>query len=203
MSCVVGVVGKDAVYIGSDSIVTIGDSVVYTKHKKVVATKNIVFGVVGTIDIVPIMREVLSAPEFVAEDSISSDKMMSISDKFRLLAEDKGYVHENTSEGVGIPYFEGEVLLSNGSGLFHLHSTFSMSEVSEGFAAIGQGGDTALGYLRCVQMNDGLDSEIYSASYAIVGALGSAFRYNIWVRPPYHIYRHGFDGSIEYDLIDA
>lgn len=189
MSCIVGIkdVENNSVYIGSDSIVTAGEAIVYPNYQKVFLNRNLIIGVVGSVSISDVVKDILKKPPYALGGSTSSSVLLDeFPNLFKNMATDKGLIQtSDLVEGMTFPYFDGELLISNGQSLFRLHSTFDISEIAEPYCAIGRGDDVATGVMFSRSTPTVTDPEDI-----LFSALAAAYRYSVWVRPPFLIYKH-------------
>jgi ATP-dependent HslUV protease, peptidase subunit HslV len=147
MSTVVVARKGDTLAIASDSLVTFGETKLpdgYEANTKLFAVAGSVFGAVGTIAHMPVLRQALGA---LPRGELNLESRDAIFETFRRLHPQlKERFFLNTREGDTDPYESSQfsILIANGHGIFGVESYREVFEF-ERFWAIGSGRRFALG----------------------------------------------------------
>ena len=140
MSCVVGLIQNDKIFIGSEGIATTGDGERRPiKAIKVFRNKKYLIGYTGSVRAGQLIQEkYFEAPDDIYElpDAIRDH----LSEKGTLLISDEQAQMQNANFLVG---YEGK--------LYEILIDFQLNEVDGGFTAIGAGAAYAMGSLHTTQ----------------------------------------------------
>jgi ATP-dependent protease HslVU (ClpYQ) peptidase subunit len=180
MTCIVGYVEKERVYIGGDSAGLAGWSSLARADEKVFVKPNngnpMIFGFTSSFRMGQIIRYSFKLPE---QSSKSSDYEYLCSvfvDELRKSFKDKGYceVKDNKERG-------GTFLMGYKGALYQINPDFQVGQSLKNYEAVGCGQDLALGALFALENNQA------SPDHKIKVALQAATEFSGAVRPPYNI----------------
>lgn len=149
MTCIVGLVKGDTVWLGGDRAATDGGlNRTLIKEPKVFEKNHIGFGVCGLPKVMDALQHAIEIPPYSGED-----------DKGYLVAKVIPAVREGlkklecTEEHNGQQYFHGAMLIGFMGRLYQLEANFQLVESANGFGAVGSGAEPALGSLRSSKGN--------------------------------------------------
>lgn len=176
MTCIIGFVSKDRIYIGGDSAGIAGYHKVIRVDEKVFKKDKMIFGFTSSFRMGQLIRYKLKIPE----QKVGQDDMEFMTNNFidalRDCLKDGGFAEKNNSAEVG-----GTFLVGYKRHLYQIEENYQVGCRQEPFDAVGCGQDIALGalfVLRFVSMNP---------CEKIRRALVAAERYNTNVARPFLI----------------
>lgn len=178
MTCIVGVIADDGVYMGGDSLAsepTSMDKYPLKGMSKVFHNGPLLIGVCGSLRMAQLLRYSLKIPQ---RSKVMSDHEF-MATKFihavRRCFKDGGFgkmPEGEDNEG-------GNFIVGYRGGLYTIYVDFQVNEWAWNYAAIGSGGNYALGSLF---MTEGVKPE-----QRIISALEAATHFNAGVSPPFEI----------------
>jgi ATP-dependent protease HslVU (ClpYQ) peptidase subunit len=175
MTCIIGVVRKDKVYIGGDSAGVSGLNVTIRKDVKVFKVGKFVIGCTSSFRMIQVLQYSFSPPKVKSKD-IMKYMCTDFVDSIRTIFKEKGFGSTGGSDGD-----EGGVfLIGYKNRLFCIQSDYQVEECVNGFNAIGCGKYYALGALKLLGENT-------KPRKAIKEALKISTYFNGGVRPPFII----------------
>ena len=189
MTCIVGFMEKDKVYIGGDSAGVAGLDVTVRGDEKVFVNGEFIFGFTSSFRmgnilrynfIPPMRKEGLTDLEFLHGDFI--DGIMAILAK-------KKFAKVENNEAIG-----GAFLFGYRGKLYFIDSDFQLGTSLDNYDAIGCGGNYAKGALSALECAKG-----FTPKDKILIALQSAVKHSGGVRPPFHVVECGAEIEIEKD----
>lgn len=140
MTCIVGLVAKDAIYMGADSAgVWDNHDLVVRSDPKVFRNGPYLIGYTSSFRMGQILRFHLKPPERKTRDALEYIVVDVISEIRKLFLK-HGYTHKENNEETG-----GEFLLAYDRRLFQIGPDFQVGELRNQFAACGCGESFALG----------------------------------------------------------
>lgn len=179
MTCIVGLIDEDRVYIGGDRLATGGGTKYRLQTKKVWKPKNdMIIGSAGTLRGLQILEHNVIIPGINIGESIEHYLAGSFADCLRQSFKSSGHI-DNDCGSETIP---NRVLLAYQGRLFQFDGALSYCEVTDKYTAIGSGQHFALGSLYSTA-NRGMQPE-----ERIKLALETAEYYNAYVEGPYDIF---------------
>ena len=177
MTCVVGIVKGNIVYIGEDSLGTgyFGETVV-RKDPKVFQVGEYLFGCAGSFRMMQLLRFSIEYPLPKKGQDVYEFMCTTFIDLVRKNFKEGGYskVKDNTEESDGI------FLVGFRGRLFCIDHDFQVGESVDNFMATGSGESISLGSLYTTK-------HIKDSKKRIITALESAERYMSSVRRPFII----------------
>lgn len=181
MTCIVGLVDKDTVYIGADSLGSNGYSKTVRKDKKVFHLKDIERAVMGYTSSFRMGQLLMYGTGLIEkidayENKINHEYMVTkfIPNVIKLF-DNGGYGKTDNGQKKG-----GEFLFGYKDQLYQIESDYQVGEPIEKYAACGSGEDFALGSLHSTK-------KIEDPIERIRMALQAATNYSVGVAPPYYI----------------
>jgi ATP-dependent protease HslVU (ClpYQ) peptidase subunit len=196
MTCIVGLINNDTVYIGADSLESNGYSKVVRKDKKVFKLKNTHNAVIGFTSSFRMGQLLMYATNLLNtkneyENEINHEYLVTkfIPDIIKLF-ENGGYGKVKDGEKQG-----GFFLLGYKDKLFKIESDYQVAESYYSYDACGSGEDLALGSLTTTEyLKDNISPE-----ERIHIALQCATQFTTGVAPPYYILNTKNNEIIKYD----
>ena len=176
MTCIVGLVNKDKVFIGADSIAVSGTSRTIRSDQKVFINGDMVMGFTSSFRMGQLLQYVLKPPMLHSDQDVFEYMVVDFVEAVRTTLKEGGNARINDNEEYG-----GAFLVGLKGRLFEIDNVFQVGESVIGYAAAGCGDDIALGSL--FTSNDtGMDPED-----RIHTALKAASSFSTSVAPPFHI----------------
>jgi ATP-dependent protease HslVU (ClpYQ) peptidase subunit len=154
MTCIVGLVKGDTVWLGADSAGTDGAlNRTIIKDPKVFRRDDIGFGVCGSPKVMDALAHSIHLPFQVGgindRDFLVSELVPAI--RKGLVDLDAAGENKNPFGGGSGVRFEGEMLLGYRGKLYKLQGNFQLIQSADGFDSTGSGGQLALGSLRATR----------------------------------------------------
>ena len=149
MTCIVGALGNDGVYIGADSASIAGLDKSIRKDVKVFKVKDFVIGCTSSFRMIQLLRFSLRPPDFKKDQDIYEYMCTDFVDAVRDCFKAGGYIHIENSEETG-----GVFLVGYKNRLFKIESDFQVGEYFDSYAAAGCGSDYALGTMFALKDTD-------------------------------------------------
>jgi len=175
MTCIAGIVEKNDVWLAGDRAATGGGlSRILIKHPKIFIKSGIGIGVCGLPKVIDAVQQAIDLP---TKPKNMATKEFLIKVLVPVLREGlKKY--ECTEDHNGSQVFHGAMLIACSGELHELESNFQLIETSNGFNAVGSGGEAALGSLRASKGTG-------NAHYRLKKALEVSAENNAGVAPPF------------------
>jgi len=181
MTCIAAIEHKGSVYIGGDSAYSGENLVASTSfNEKVFIVDNMIIGVCGSIRTTQVMHYGLKLPSKKDEQTDMSYLTMDFVDSLRALLKDKATI--STDENCDSLSDTG-FLLGYNKKLFEVDTDMQIVRPIDGYAAMGSGGELALGSMFTTKNLDMTPEE------RITIALEAATHHTCHVRPKFHILR--------------
>lgn len=182
MTCIVGLIHKDSIYMGGDSAATSGWELRIRKDPKVFIKKDFIIGFTTSFRMGQLlMSSKFDPPQQKAKQSDLDYLITDFVDHLRDLYTRSGYLKKKESADVG-----GQFLVGYRKQLFIIHSDFQVAQSSQDFDACGGGQALALGAMFATQ-----DSRM-APKKRIELALQAAENFHASVRGPFLIRQKGF-----------
>lgn len=177
MTCIVGYVDNDKIYMGADSAGSNGYSYQIREDKKVFINKNMIFGFTSSFRMGQLLQYSLNIPDHDPRDSdfkyLCTTFMDSVIDCFK----SKGFASIKDGEVSG-----GNFLLGYKGNLYEIQSDYQVGKVMEPFASVGCGEDYAKGALYALKNNTDL-----TPKQKILLALDAAQANSTGVKGPFNV----------------
>lgn len=147
MTCIVGLVQQNIVYIGGDSLASGSSDSTVIRTPKVFRTGDFLFGVCGSLRAIGLLRFAFHPPSRPFAMDLECYFMTEFLNALRQCFYDGGFTHESSN----VESFYGGMLIGYRGRLFEMGGDFGVLEPLHGYSAIGSGGDFALGALYATQ----------------------------------------------------
>lgn len=179
MTCIVGLIDNNTIYLGSDSCISSSAFKFYTpSYTKVFLRQNILFGISGDVRYNDIIKYRLSVP-YHREDKTNIEYLCTdFIDSLRQALEKAKYSLEEDAVA-SVPY-KSTLLLGYRNKLYCIFYDYSVLEFSD-FYSIGSGSDFVLGSLETTK-NLGFDPK-----KRIELALEAACKFSVGCALPFNI----------------
>lgn len=179
MTCIIGLVHKDRVYMGGDSMAAASWDMQAVRHPKVFKTGEFIIGYTDSFRMGQLLQYEFAPP---GHDSLTPRAYMTsvFPEAVRKLFADKGYLWVENSRESG-----GEFIVGYRGALYTVQSDFSVLQYREAFTAVGCGKPYALGAMACM--------EALSPKRRIRQALQIAAQFSNGVCAPFYVevLKHG------------
>jgi ATP-dependent protease HslVU (ClpYQ) peptidase subunit len=181
MTCIVGLEHEGSVYVGGDSAAITDGTLAITcrADEKVFIddAQDFIMGFCGSYRIGQLLRYAFVAPDQPMRKDDMAYMVTDFIDAVRAMQKDKGSMKkENELEEHDAAFMVGY----NGR-LYVVESDFQVGRPGEGYAALGCGGEIALGAMYATRGSKMKPED------RIKLALEAASEYSAGVRPPFHI----------------
>lgn len=182
MTTVVALIGEDRMIMGADSVISFRSSKrnLPKEFSKIIRKGNMLIGHTGEYRDSNVLRYALTLPS--REDWMDDDSYMF---RFTEVVRDTLHANRRLHFDDGIPYMEGELLAMYNHKLYRMWGDFSFTRLQNGYDAVGNGGDVALGVMSAryseAYANDGVLEQLAEA------ALKASINYNNGVGEPLDI----------------
>ncbi len=175
MTCIIGLVVKQKVYIGADTLATDGDSAFPMMQSKVFQRDKFLFGTAGTMRTGQIIQYCLKIPPFTNECSVPEYLITEFVPALRDCLKENGFSKVEDGQEKGTD----DVMVGLLGRVFVMDSNFSVYEARDNYVVIGSGQDIAHGAL--------FSTEHLEPEKRILNALAAATHHNTGVRGPYTV----------------
>ncbi len=175
MTCIVGLIDGEDVYLGGDSAVTVGNEITPQRQPKVFRNGEFLLGSSGSARIKQLLCYSFTPPKRPFAKDLESYMATDFLNALRRCFKDAGLARKISEE----ESYYGSVLIAYRGRLFHLGSNYSMHEAHYGYDAIGNGSEIAKGALYATRS--------LPPRERITLALEAAAEHVHYVRPPFTI----------------
>jgi ATP-dependent protease HslVU (ClpYQ) peptidase subunit len=172
VTCIVGVLDGDRIWIGGDSAALSGWFSVARKDEKVFKNGPFTMGFTTSFRMGQLLRYALVPPTRRAGESIEKFMVTTFIDAVRACLKAGGYAEKEKERETG-----GEFLVAYGGRLFAIDNDYQVEEVVHGFVAIGCAREVAMGALHATGGRPGRER--------LLVALSAAAEFSAAVRPPF------------------
>ncbi len=174
MTCVIGLVATDRVYIGVDSAAVAGWTRRVTEVKKVFRRGPFLIGYTTSFRMGQLLEHHLEVPKQPPGMADMTFMVTTFVESARKLFKEKGFakVESNSESG-------GQFLVGYRGCLYAIESDFQVQQQADGFDAIGSGSDYALGAMAV--LGD------VAPTARIKRSLAAAARFNMGVCAPFYV----------------
>lgn len=174
MTCVIGVVHDERVYIGVDSASVQGWVRRTTNLRKVFRRGPFLIGYTTSFRMGQLLEHHLEVPRQQDGEADMTYMVTKFVENARALLKDKGFSKIESNAETG-----GQFLVGYRGKLYSIQNDFQVGEMSDGLDAIGSGGDFALGAMKAL--------EDLPPKRRIKKALQIAEHFNMGVCAPFHV----------------
>jgi hypothetical protein len=183
VTCIVGFVEGDAVWIGGDSAGVGGYDLTIRADRKVFRNGPMLFGFTSSFRMGQLLRYRLVIPDHDPRVEVEQFMATTFIDAVRACLKEYGYAKKSHEEESG-----GTFLVGYRGRLFKVCDDYQVGVPLDGFDAVGCGGQVALGAIFA-------SSHLSGRARAEL-ALAAAERHSAGVRAPFHIEAiHGVDAE--------
>lgn len=176
MTCIVGYVSDDTVYIGGDSAGVDGLNMRIREDEKVFKNGEFIFGFTSSFRMGQILRYNFKPPErkvFGTDDEyLYGDFINNIIKLFK----ESGYAKVDSNQVEG-----GEFLFGYKGKLYYVGSDFQIGKLKKKYESVGCGSNYALGCLYA------LENTTLKVEEKIIKSLETAEEFSTAVKRPFHI----------------
>lgn len=174
MTCIVGLVEENAVYIGADSAGVGGYSLTVRKDRKVFRNGEFLIAGTSSFRMIQLLRYAFMPPPYALESDLEKYLATEFVDAARKCLKDGGFAQKSSEQETG-----GFFLVGVHARLFCIESDYQVGEAQCGYDAVGCGKDIALGVLYA--------TPTMKPKERITLALQAAQEHNAGVREPFYI----------------
>lgn len=174
MTCIVGLVHKEKVYIGGDSAGVGGYSLSNRADEKIFHNKDFIMGFTTSFRMGQLLRFKFIPPYHKPEKSTYEYMVVDFVEEVRQCLKDGGYASNDKGEEIG-----GTFLVGYKGELFTIEADYQVGRQIEGYDAVGCGSEIAKGSLYSTSV---LDPE-----ERVKQALQASENFSAGVRGPFHI----------------
>lgn len=193
MTCIVGLVEKDKLWIGADSIGTRGNESTVLASPKVFQNGSFLFGCAGSPRHAQILRTSLfNPPKQKDKQSDLEYLIIDVVGHIRSIFAEQGALEQVL---VKTDQHASEYLIGYGSRIWMLENNFQLIDSVEPFGAVGCGSQYAKAVLGALEHND--FGKGFSAKKKLEIALVEAERNDPFVRGPFHFLKMKITKSAE------
>lgn len=179
MTCIVGLIENDKVYIGGDSAGVAGYHTYIREDEKVFKNKNMIFGYTSSFRMGQLLRYKFSPPPHNPQKGDYEYMCTDFIDEVIKCFKNNQFAKEKENVVLG-----GTFLIGYNKNLYYIDSDFQVGKNMNGFAACGCGDTYALGALKILQS---LDKSSTSPEDKIIKSLEIAEYFSAGVRKPFNI----------------
>lgn len=176
MTCIVGLIENDKVYLGADSLASNGFVKDVKSQPKVFKLGDFIIGTTGSQRMSQILRFSTELPK-IYDTEIFEFMCTKFVDTLRSIYGDKGFL-QKTSDG---DEKGGFILVGYKNRLFEIQSDFSIVEVLDNFMAVGSGMYHAQSAMYILQ-----DDKTLTPEQKLTKALESAEKFVVSVQRPFN-----------------
>lgn len=181
MTCIVGFVEGNSVWIGGDSAGVAGLDLTVRADQKVFRNGPMLFGFTSSFRMGQVLRYALSIPDHDPRVDVERYMVTSFIDSVRSVLKDKGFATKQNEQESG-----GHFLVGYRGRLFKVESDYQVGIPVDGFDACGCGDQVARGALFAT-------AETLHGADRVEMALRAAERHSAGVRGPFSI--QSIDGN--------
>jgi ATP-dependent protease HslVU (ClpYQ) peptidase subunit len=180
MTCIVGMVKDNKVWIGGDSAGSDSSSICIRRDPKVFKNGKFLIGYCGSFRLGQLLHYKFTPPQYPDDKDIFSFMVTDFADAVRELAKDHGIlkIEDNVEE-----LEEIQLLIGYNGRLFTLEEDMQIGEVVNEYYAVGEGMDLALGSMHTT----GRQKRGYTPKKRLEMALEASATFCKSVAPPFVI----------------
>lgn len=174
MTCIVGLIEGDTVWMGGDSAGVAGYSLSVRADAKVFRNGPMLFGFTSSFRMGQLLRYAFTVPDHDPRTDIDKYMATTFINAVRQCLKDHGFASRTNEVEEG-----GQFLVGYKGRLFYIGGDYQVGEAVDGFDAVGCGHDLAKGALFATAHLRGRERALL--------ALQAAERHSAGVRGPFHI----------------
>jgi len=177
LTCIVGIIEDNKIYIGGDSAVDTPTGIVKGRNPKVYKKGEFIFGVAGYLSVMNALTHVMVFPPCYEHQDPLEYIINSFIPSYRSALHEMGLIEMEN----GIERNRSEILVGFRGRLFSIGTDFSVFENMDDYFAVGCGSLYAMGALHSTK-NLKLEPE-----YRLQRALEASAEYDEAVLPPFEV----------------
>lgn len=187
MTCIIGLVEGNTVYMGGDTLASdmVGSHVVTRKDDKVFFNEEFLIGFCGSYRVGQLLRYAFVPPDVPSKKEDMAYMVTDFIDAWRAVQKEKGSLKKADEEESHPSSF----IVGWRGRLYVVEEDFDVGQPADEYYAVGGGAQLAFGSLHSTR-----DMQL-SPTQRIVMALDAAAAYNASVRAPYTILQFTHKGS--------
>jgi ATP-dependent protease HslVU (ClpYQ) peptidase subunit len=148
MTCIVGLIAEDGIYMGADSCVSNSYIQRTLKSPKIFKKGDMLIGCSGYLRMMQLVQYSLEIPKHRdAEQSLYEYMITTFIDALRKCFKTAGYSEINNNQ----EFTDSVLLIGYKGSLFKIETNYQIMEYTDSFAAIGSGSEVALGALMATE----------------------------------------------------
>jgi ATP-dependent protease HslVU (ClpYQ) peptidase subunit len=179
MTVIASIRTPTSILMGGDSAQNTGGSIMLTSEEKVFINGDYCFGVAGSPRVAERVRYEFVPPRKIASSTWTQFMVQSFLPRLK------------DALGVEAPLEKSAILVgTKGGGIYEIDHTWIAKQSQDGYAAVGSGGDYALGSLHSTRGDP---------KRRLLKALNSAAHFNAYIRAPFTILEL-VEGGLEEEL---
>lgn len=181
MTCIIGIVDGDRVWVGSDSCMSTNWMKTTVSKPRVVRLspeRSLIAASTGDLRLLNLLHTFPYPVTKLASSEAHSYIMGTFPDRLREFASERGFL-ETTNGRASLG--DNSVLIAFGSAIYHVGALFGVHKVGRSFHAIGSGAEVAMGALQVM-------GKRASPQVRIRRALEAASEIAQQVAPPFEIF---------------
>lgn len=183
MTCIVGLVEGNKVYMGGDSAGVAGWNLCVRSDVKVFKNGPMIFGFTTSFRMGQLLRYALDIPPRHVDVDVDKYMVTTFIDAVRNCLKNNGWASKNNEHEQG-----GTFLVGYEGRLFRIEEDYQVGIPADGFDACGCGEAFAVGALFATKaLSDHRNTELATPEGRIMLALAAAEHRSAGVRAPFHI----------------
>lgn len=192
MTCIVGLVEGNTVYLGGDSATTLGNRQMIRSFPKAIKRGEFVMGCAGRALLSNVIGFITALPKQYEDQTPMEYMINNFLPPFRVAVKGLGQMHvRHEQESI-----QSDLLVGYRGHLFFIGTDLTVFESIDNYLSVGSGSGYALGALYAMEGTDVPPED------KVRLALEAAGRHDSFVAPPYDIESVTYDGEIIHDLIN-
>lgn len=177
MTCVIGLIKDNKVFMGSDSASS-NESIQFTKtNPKIFIKDEMIFGCTTSFRMINLLQYQFKIPFYVKNISVDEYINTVFIEKIRKLFGDSGFTSIENNVETG-----GEFIVGFKNNLYHIEPDFQIGKHLDSFVCVGSGMEYAYGAMKILIKNKEMNG-----IKMITEALKASEYYNPFVRRPFKI----------------
>jgi ATP-dependent protease HslVU (ClpYQ) peptidase subunit len=179
MTCIIGLVHEDTIYMGGDSALTDTDNMTQRvmADQKVFVKDSMIIGCCSSLRVMQLLEHSLQLPDQGSRQSDIEYLVLDFMDAVRTVLKDKGSLKKENE----LETHDAQFLIGYNGVIYTVEEDYQMYQCTESWAAVGSGSDLALGAMYALRNVSMTPEE------KIRVALEAAASYNATVRAPFYV----------------
>ena len=177
MTCIVGLVHEEKVYIGGDSAGVAGYCLMLRADQKVFTNGPFAMGFTTSFRMGQLLRHAFRPPDHDPREADEKFMAVTFVNEVRKCLKEGGWAAEDNKRESG-----GTFLVGYSGRLYRVENDYQVGETPHGFDAVGCGAELALGALHVLDGTNDLGPRA-----KLIVALSAACRFSAGVAEPFNI----------------